>query len=165
MFAFDLRAKRFARSENMFLPDVLVQSLRTHAIGKGPIIVRQRLRWKRCKIEQTHAIPLCLNASNSAIETEIAAFSDSTFLVATLSASEAPAISGERPAPSEPTASAKGTLRLASVISIRAVGESARNASPEDPAWRRNQSRSTVSRNGIRKMDPAAALKNFGFER
>src|SRR5437868_274288 len=50
------------------------------------------------------------------------------------------------------------------VSSIFAPGESAHNRRPELLAASRNHWVSSASRKGIRKIDPAAALKNFGLD-
>src|SRR5947199_9644340 len=97
---FNLTAKRFARSKNVFLTDKFIQRLRTHSVGKRTVCrFHGALGGQWRGIEQAHRAFLCRCASKSAMEQAVAAFSDSTFTVGTETACAAASSSRDIPAP------------------------------------------------------------------
>src|SRR6476469_5690784 len=111
----DLRAERFAGSEDVLLAQILLEAPWTHAVGKRPALsivlpgLRRATEWSA--IEQAHTYSLCRAASNSAIEQATAALSDSTLRAGTESALAAATNSEDTPFPSPPTTKAEGTRR------------------------------------------------------
>ncbi len=105
----------FPGAEQIFLPDELIERLRTHAVGERPPRLRRFLRFDGAKQSHLRHALLCRAASYSNSDAATAAFSDSTAsLIGMEMVASAPRVRprAASPAPSLPMKSRDGPAQI-----------------------------------------------------
>src|SRR6202142_559942 len=163
--AFDLRAQRLRRAEDVLLAAEVLKAIRAHALGERTALVHSGscLGRRRGVVEEAHGGSLWRRASYNRIAAAVAALRDSTPRVG-MRRPAAPALhSSLTPRPSLPITKAHPRLRPAWSRFFEAEGAAAYTSSP--CAWsaaRAGAASSPVS-SGTRKTEPADARTAFGL--